>query len=129
MGGGRQFRLPNPSSQNWHNMYWYWSYTIYCHNPGQPKTKSPGVVLISVRKTTPHHTTPGMITIQAVLGNPGSCFLVCSLILTQLEEIWKTTSIFLKMEDDLNFVLKKEDDLNFFENGRRPQNKNANKNN
>ena len=29
----------------------------FCHNPGQPKTKSPGVVLISVRKTTtPHHT-------------------------------------------------------------------------
>ena len=26
---------------------------------------------------------------------------------------WKTTSIFLKMEDELNF-LKKEDNLNFF---------------
>ena len=24
-------------------------------------------------------------------------------MLTQLDEIWKTTSIFLKMEDDLNF--------------------------
>jgi hypothetical protein len=33
------------------------------------------------------------------------------LVLTILDEIWKTTSIFLKTEDDLNF----------FENGRRPQ--------
>ena len=59
--------------------------------------------------------------------------------LTQLDEIRKTTSIFLKMEDDLkiflmeddfNFLfeneirptfLEMEDDLNFFENGRRPQ--------
>jgi hypothetical protein len=31
----------------------------------------------------------------------------------QLEEIWKTTSIFLKMEDNLNFF-SKEDDLNIF---------------
>ena len=84
--------------------------TFYCHNPGQPKTKSPGVVLLSVRKPH-HHTTPGMITIQAVLGNLGSWLLVCSFILTQLEDIWKTTSIFLKMEDDLNY----------FEKGRRPQ--------
>jgi hypothetical protein len=30
---------------------------------------------------------------------------------THLEEIWKTTSIFLKIEDNLNI----------FENGRRPQ--------
>jgi hypothetical protein len=37
--------------------------------------------------------------------------LVCNLPLTQLDEIRKTSSIFLKMEDDLNF----------FENGRRPQ--------
>ena len=40
--------------------------------------------------------------------------------LTQLEEIWKMTSIFLKMEDDYNKFVK-EDDLNFFENGRRPK--------
>ena len=86
---------------------------LYCHNPGQPKTKSPGVVLLLlVRETTPHHhTTPGIITIRAVLGNLGSWFLVCSLILTQLEEIWKMTSIFLKLEEDINF----------FEKGRRPQ--------
>jgi hypothetical protein len=28
---------------------------------------------------------------------------VCNLILTQLDEMWKTTSIFLKMEDAYNF--------------------------
>ena len=39
-------------------------------------------------------------------------FLVCNLILTQLDEIWKTTSIFWKMEDDLIFC-KTEDDLHF----------------
>jgi hypothetical protein len=32
----------------------------------------------------------------------------------------KTTSIFLKIEDDLNIFLM-EDNLNIFENGRRPQ--------
>jgi hypothetical protein len=35
----------------------------------------------------------------------------------------KTTSIFSKMEDDLNF-LEMEDDLNFFQNGRQQQNQN-----
>jgi hypothetical protein len=37
----------------------------YCHNQGQPKTKSPIEVLSSVMltHTNPHHTTPGMITI------------------------------------------------------------------
>ena len=40
---------------------------------------------------------------KALPGNPGSWFLVCDPILTHLDEIWKTTSIFLKMEDDLNF--------------------------
>ena len=39
----------------------------------------------------------------AILGNIGSC---------QPDEIWKTTSIFLKMEDDPNFF-QMEDDLNF----------------
>ena len=47
--------------------------------------------------------------------------------ITQLKEIWRTTSIFLKMEDDLNFFgnwkttsifLKMVDNLNFFENGK-----------
>ena len=49
--------------------------------------------------------------LNVVLGNLGSWFLVYSLILTQLDELWKTTSIFLKMEDDLNFF-QMEDDLN-----------------
>ena len=40
-------------------------------------------------------------------------------ILTQQDEIWKTTSENLKIEDDLKF-LKTEDDLKKFENGRRP---------
>ena len=42
-----------------------------------------------------------------------------NLILTQLEEIWKTTSIVLKMEDNLKF-LKMEDALNVLVNGRWP---------
>ena len=53
--------------------------TIYCHNPtNNPKqliTTFVGVVLLSVEKTTtaPHHTTtPGLITIRAVLSNLGS---------------------------------------------------------
>ena len=33
---------------------------------------------------------------------------------------WKTTSIFLKMKDNLN-ILKMEDDLNILENGRQHQ--------
>ena len=41
--------------------------------------------------------------LNLVLGNPRTWFSVCNLILTQLDEIWKTTSIFLKMEDDLDF--------------------------
>ena len=53
----------------------------------------------------------GPITIRAVLNNQGHRFLVCSLIVTQPEEIWKTTLIFLKMEDNLNI----------FENRRQPQ--------
>jgi hypothetical protein len=53
--------------------------------------------------------------------------LVCNLILSQLDEIWKMTSIFLKMEDDLHFLKmednlfffwKMEETLNFLENGR-----------
>ena len=31
---------------------------------------------------------------------------------------WKTTSIFLQIEDDLIFFLQIKDDLNFFINGR-----------
>ena len=55
--------------------------------------------------------------------------MACNLILTQLDEIWKTTSIFLNMEDDLNFLLIEddhnyfqiEDDLNILIYGRQPQ--------
>ena len=54
----------------------------------------------------------------------------------ELEEIWKTTSMFLKIEDNLNFLfqieelelekitsicLKMEDNLNILLNWRRPQ--------
>jgi hypothetical protein len=64
--------------------YSYAHTVSYCHNPtNNPKqlqTIFVGVVLVSVRKTTPHQTTPhhhhttapGMITILAVLGNLGS---------------------------------------------------------
>ena len=79
-------------------------------------------------------------TVKALSGNSGSWFSVCNLILTQPDKLWKTTSIFLKikddlnffqMDDDLNFVLgniassptkwNMKEDLNFFENGRQPQ--------
>ena len=71
-----------------------------------------------VEPTPPHHHPtpppphPTTQTFKALPGNPGSWFSVCNLILTQLDELWKTTSIFLKMEDDLNFF-QMEDDLNF----------------
>ena len=42
------------------------------------------------------HTTPGKITIRAVWGNIGSWFSVCNIILTQLDEIWWTTSTFFE---------------------------------
>ena len=56
-----------------------------------------------------------------LLANIGSWSLVCNFVSTQLDEIWKTTSIgemednliFLTMEDDLKY-LKIEDDLNFW---------------
>jgi hypothetical protein len=90
----------------------------YCHNPTnnpkQLKTTFVGVVLLSVRKNHHHHHHHhGVITFKAVLGNPGSCFLGCNLILTHLDDILKTTSFFSRMEDNLNFF-KKEEDLNFF---------------
>ena len=40
-------------------------------------------------------------------GNPGNGFFICNLISTQLYEIWKKTSIFLKMEDKLKLALGK----------------------
>ena len=74
----------------------------YCHNPGQPKTISPGVVLISVRKTTPHHTGDDY--------NSGSSRQPRKLI--------------FGMQPYSNPTRRNmEDDLNIFENGRRPQKK------
>jgi hypothetical protein len=100
----------------------------------QHKTKQLGWCGIIIGKkttTTPHHhhttppphhttTTPEWLHFKQLPGNLVSWVFVCSLI-SQLEEIWKTTSIFLKMEDDLNFLfllrkttlisLKTEEDL------------------
>ena len=118
---------------------WYKS-DILPH-PKPCKTTFVGVVLLSVKKKTAHHTAPNhhVITFKAVQSNLGSWFSVCNLNITQLEEIWMTTSIFLKMEEDLNIFengrrpqylwkfkttsifLKVEDNLNIFENVRRPQ--------
>jgi hypothetical protein len=47
-------------------------------------------------KTPHHHHHTDVIMIKAVRGNLGSLFLVCNLILTKLDEIWKTTYIFFK---------------------------------
>jgi hypothetical protein len=55
----------------------------------------------------PHHhhtTTPGLIKIRTVLGNLGSWYSVCNLNLTKLDEIWKTTSIFSQIEDNLKMT-------------------------
>ena len=57
---------------------------------------------------TPHPTT----TTLPPPHTKGSWFLVWNLILTQLYELWKTSSIFLKIEDDLNFF-QMEDNLYF----------------
>ena len=72
----------------------------YCHNPGQPKTISPGVVLISVRKTTPHHTGDDY--------NSGSSR--------------QPRKLFFGMQPYSNPTRRNmEDDLNIFEIGRQPQ--------
>ena len=63
-----------------------------------------------------------------VLDNIGSWLLVCNIVSTQLDEIFKTKYFFLKMEDKFNFFLKIEEKLFFlnvgrpnFENGSQPQ--------
>ena len=61
-----------------------------CHNLGQPKTKSPRVVLLSVRK--PHHHTTGDHYIYSTSRQPRKLSFG---IQPQLEEIWKATSILL----------------------------------
>ena len=73
----------------------------------------PRVVLLSVRKTTTPPPPPNQVPFhfKPLPGNLGKWILVSILILTQLEETRKTTLIFLKMEENLNF----------FENGRQPQ--------
>jgi hypothetical protein len=81
-------------------------YTInvvyYCHNPGQCKTKSPGVVLLSVRETTPppHHTGDDY--------NSGSS--------RQPRKL--TFGMQLHSNQTRRYM---EDDLNICENGRIPQ--------
>ena len=73
-----------------------------CHNPTnktkQKKKTLVGVVLLSVKT---HHHHQGCI--KQLPGNLGSWVLVCSLVITHLEEIWKTSLIFLKKEDNLKF--------------------------
>ena len=70
----------------------------FCHSPTSTQKRS---WCDHIMQWNPlHHPTE---TFKALPGNPGSWFSVCNLILTQLDEIWKTTSIFLKMEDDLIF--------------------------
>jgi hypothetical protein len=54
-----------------------------------------------------------------VLGNSKDFWYATLFCPNYLDEIWKTTSILLKMEDALIF-LQMEDKLNTFENGRRP---------
>ena len=49
-----------------------------------------------------------------------SWFLVCNIISTQLDEIWKTTSIFLKIKYDLIFFWKSKT-TSIFDTGRRPK--------
>jgi hypothetical protein len=67
--------------------------------------------IATTQPTTQNNLKPGPITIRTVLGNLESLFSVYNFILTQLDEIWKTTSKCLKMEDDLVFRI--EDNLNF----------------
>ena len=73
------------------------------------------VVLLSVKKP-PHHT--GTQYKLAVLNNLGHICLACNLILTQLEQILKMTSMFSKWKATLIF-LKLKTTL-FFKDGRVP---------
>jgi hypothetical protein len=76
-----------------------------CHNPGQCKTKSPGVVLLSVRETTPHHPTPHHTGDDY---NSGS--------------YRQPRKLTFGMQLYSNPTRRNiEEDLNIFENGRRPQ--------
>ena len=97
---------------------------IICHNLGQPKAKSPRLVIYSIKKPT--HT--GDHCIWAAPGKLGVWSLVCNLISTRLcrwnkeddQHIywkWKTTLIFWKWNGTAIF-LKMKDDLNCLTNER-----------
>ena len=86
-----------------------WDIVIVLSQPNSNPRRSWGDHIIEWNPPPPPHPTQ---TFKALPGNPGNWFSVCNIILTKLDELWKTTSIFLKMEDDLNFF-QMEDDLNF----------------
>ena len=73
----------------------------------QPKLTQLTIWLNYIIVFSPTHTQ----TYRELPGNPGSWFSVCNLILIQLDELWKTTSIF--------FVNGRWPQ--FFPNGRWPQ--------
>ena len=74
----------------------------YCRSPTQPRLYS--IRDKSVGWTTPNpphhptHTQPSQ-TFMALPGNLGSWLLVCNLILTQLDEIWRTIFIKTKLAE------------------------------
>ena len=73
-------------------------HTVILPQPNQQhKTKQFGWSGIIIGKK--NHTTTNTMWLhyKPLPGNLGSWFLVCSLILTQLEEIWKTTSIYFRI--------------------------------
>ena len=78
----------------------------------QPYSTSTQVGSDKVISWTTHTTLPKK-TFKALLDNLGSWFLVCKLILTQLDNIWKMTTIFLKMEDGLNFFQLEDNLIDF----------------
>ena len=92
-------------------------YKYYCHSPIQPQLK---LVVTKCLVGPPTPPPPPSETFKTLIDNLGSWFLVCNLISTQPDKIWKTTSIFAYWKTTSIFW-KMEDDLNFFENGRRPQ--------
>ena len=105
------FSVSSSSSvPNWCSLF----LVIICHNPtNNPKQNNlGGVVLLSLNKKPHYHLRHPTHTTRRLWLHfkPLPDNLVCNHILTQLKEIWKTTSIFKKIKDKLNL----------FENGRRP---------
>jgi hypothetical protein len=89
---------------------------------------------LRLHTTPPHPTNTTTETFKALPGNPGSVFLVCNLIFTQLDKIWNIFSnirrpkICASQPKMLIFGMQPyfdttrwnmEDDLNIFENGKR----------